>query len=96
MGRACSETPLHSTPYWKQGLSAPQRIAGVRKVVTAPQLGQVAALLPAIHCSAKNGFAGAPFRNMLSCVVEAMSKKKKVTEAKGRGPFTVRLYVKVT
>ena len=34
---------------------------GSAKVVAAPQLGQVAALLPAIHCSAKKGFAGAPF-----------------------------------
>ncbi|HZG14988.1 MAG TPA: hypothetical protein VE710_08220 [Candidatus Bathyarchaeia archaeon] len=45
-------------------------------MVAATQLGQVAALFPAIHCSAETGFAGAPLRNMLSSVAVADSKAK--------------------
>ncbi|WP_268898757.1 hypothetical protein [Brevibacillus migulae] len=37
-------------------------------MVAATKLMQVAALFPAIHCSARSGFAGAPLRNMLSSV----------------------------
>ncbi|HZG15602.1 MAG TPA: hypothetical protein VE710_11345 [Candidatus Bathyarchaeia archaeon] len=47
---------------------------GSTKVVVATQLGQVAALFPTIHCSAEQGFAGAPFRNMLSSGAEAFIK----------------------
>ncbi|WP_167568538.1 hypothetical protein [Brevibacillus migulae] len=48
---------------------------GSAKVVAATQHGQVAALFPAISCSALSGFAGAPFRNMLSSVAEAVIKR---------------------
>ncbi|HZG17140.1 MAG TPA: hypothetical protein VE710_19335 [Candidatus Bathyarchaeia archaeon] len=50
---------------------------GSAKVVAATKLKQVAALFPAIHCSAGSGFAGAPFRNMLSYVAVAITKEKK-------------------
>ncbi|HZG17707.1 MAG TPA: hypothetical protein VE710_22225 [Candidatus Bathyarchaeia archaeon] len=47
---------------------------GSTKAVATTQLGQVAALFPAIHCSAGQGFAGAPFRNMLAGVAQAVRK----------------------
>ncbi|WP_134686466.1 hypothetical protein [Brevibacillus migulae] len=48
---------------------------GSAKVVAATQTVQVAALFPTIGCSAWKGFAGAPFRNMLSSVAEALKEK---------------------
>gem|GEM_PF-5511836 len=59
------DCPLHS------------KSRGSAKVVAATQFEQVAALFPVIYCSAKRGFAGALFQNMLSSVAEVVTKDQR-------------------
>jgi len=61
------------TPLRAETVRSAANCGGVQKVVHATKLSQVCPPFPAIHCSAGSGFAGAPFRNMLTRVAEAFS-----------------------